>query len=66
MAHAQRVTREEVAVVARLANLELPDERLDQLVTTLSDYLDNLDRLRKVDPGNVEPSVITYESEARQ
>lgn len=61
-----RLSNDDVDVVARLANLDLPESRRDQLVTTLSAYLENLDRLRTVDPGDREPPAITYESEARR
>ena len=66
MADGTRATREDVVVVARLANLELPDDRRDQLVTTLSAFLEQLERLGQVDPGDREPPAITYESEARR
>ena len=59
-----RLSRDDVRSLARLANLDLPDDRLDQLVTTLSSYLAALDRLRQIEPGNSEPPAITYESEA--
>lgn len=66
MAEPTRVSREDVDVVARLANLELPDDRRDQLMTTLSAYLEHLDRLRQLGPGECEPPAITYESEVRR
>lgn len=65
MADDTRVSRDAVRSVARLANLDLPDDRLDQLVTTLSAYLESLDRLREIDPGDCEPPAITYEGEAQ-
>jgi Asp-tRNA(Asn)/Glu-tRNA(Gln) amidotransferase C subunit len=65
MADDARVSRDPVRSVARLVNLDLPDDRLDQLVTTLSAYLDHLDRLREIDSGECEPPAITYASEAR-
>ena len=65
MAETPRLTREDVRSMARAVSLDLPDDRLDQLVTTLSAYLDNLDRLRAIDPGDREPPATTYESEAR-
>lgn len=65
MAETTRLTREDVRSVSRAVSLDLPDDRLDQLVTTLSAFLDNLDRLRQLDPGDCEPPAITYESEAR-
>ena len=64
MTDAARLPKDDVRAVVRLANLDLPDDRLDQLVTTVSAYLDNLDRLRQVEMGDSEPPAITYESEA--
>ncbi len=59
-----RVTQQDVSAVARLTNLDLPDDRRDQLVTTLSAYLENMDRLRQIDICDSEPPAITYENEA--
>jgi hypothetical protein len=59
-------SREEVRAAARLTELELPDDRLDQLVRTFTAYLANLERLRALSPGASEPPAITYESEARR
>ena len=58
-----RLAREDVRATARLVGLDLLDDRLDQLVGTLSAYLANLDRLRAVDTGDHEPPAITYERE---
>jgi Asp-tRNA(Asn)/Glu-tRNA(Gln) amidotransferase C subunit len=66
MADEARLPRDDVRSLARLANLALPDDRLDQLVTTLSSYLDNLERLRQIETGDSEPPAITYESEAQR
>lgn len=60
-----RVKQQDVSAVARLTNLDLPDDRRDQLVTTLSAYLENMERLRQLDTGDSEPPAITYENEAR-
>lgn len=65
MADNTRLSREDVRSVARAAKLDLPEDRLDQLVTTLSAHLESLERLRQLDPGDCEPPAITYESEAR-
>jgi Asp-tRNA(Asn)/Glu-tRNA(Gln) amidotransferase C subunit len=65
MADDVHVSRDAVRSVARLANLDLPNDRLDQLVTTLSAYLKHLDRLREIDIRDSEPPAITFESEAR-
>ena len=66
MTDAARLSKDDVRAATRLANLNLPDDRLDQLVTTVSAYLDNLDRLRQVETGDSEPPVITFESEGQR
>ncbi len=66
MADEGRLPRNDVRSLARLANLDLPDDRLDQLVTTLSAYLESLERLRQIEIGDSEPPAITYESEAQR
>lgn len=65
MADETHLSREDVRSVARLTELDLPDSRLDQLVTTLSAHRELMKRLREIDPGDCEPPAITYESEAR-
>ena len=64
MAHDARLSNDDVRSLARLANLDLPDDRLDQLVTTMSAYLASLERLHQIETGDSEPPAITYESEA--
>lgn len=65
MSDRQRVSPNSVRAASQMIDLELPPDRLDQLVTTLATYLENLDRLRTLNPGDCEPPAITYESEAR-
>jgi hypothetical protein len=65
MANDARLSREDVETTARLANLDLPDKRLDQLQTTFGLYRENLARLRMVGASDAEPPAITYESEAQ-
>jgi Asp-tRNA(Asn)/Glu-tRNA(Gln) amidotransferase C subunit len=65
MADDARLSRDDVRSLARLANLDLPDNRLDQLVTTMSAYLASLERLHQIEAGGTEPPAITYESEAQ-
>ncbi|MDQ3548853.1 MAG: hypothetical protein M3439_08535 [Chloroflexota bacterium] len=65
MADEARVTQEDVRAITRLASLNLSVDRRGQLVTTLSAYLENMDRLRQLDVGDYEPPAITYEREAR-
>ena len=66
MAESARVTPDEIATVARLANLNLPPDRRDQLATTYAAFLDNLERLWELDPGDRDPPAITYESEVQE
>ncbi|MGH9176884.1 MAG: hypothetical protein ACRD1H_21120 [Vicinamibacterales bacterium] len=66
MSDASPRSREDIRAAARLTGLDLPDDRLDQLVGTLSAYLANLNRLRAVDVGESEPPAITYEREAER
>jgi Asp-tRNA(Asn)/Glu-tRNA(Gln) amidotransferase C subunit len=63
MAEDARPSRDDVRSLARLTNLDLPDNRLDQLVTTMSAYLASLELLHQIEKGDSEPPVITYESE---
>jgi Asp-tRNA(Asn)/Glu-tRNA(Gln) amidotransferase C subunit len=63
MAEDARLSRDDVRSLARLTNLDLPDNRLDQLVTTMSAYLASLELLHQIEKGDSEPPVITYESE---
>lgn len=65
MADLARLSHEDVRSVARMAHLSLLENRLDQLTTTLSAYLDLLERLRHIEPGECEPPAMTYESEWR-
>ena len=64
MADRARVSNDDVRSLTRLADLNPPDNRLDQLVSTLSAYLDSLGRLRQIDAVDNEPPTITFESEA--
>ena len=64
MADDARMSRDDVRSLARLANLDLPDDRLDQLMTTMSAYLESLERLHQIGTGDSEPPAITYESES--
>ncbi|HYI15780.1 MAG TPA: hypothetical protein VEX37_10350 [Thermomicrobiales bacterium] len=66
MADRARVAHDDVRSLARATNLDLTDDRIDQLVTTLSAYLESLERLRQIDVNDSEPPAITYESEAQR
>lgn len=63
MSFAPKVSRDEVDAIIRMVDLTLGEERLDQLVTTLSGFLGNLERLRAIDPKDSEPPTITYGGE---
>ena len=65
MAEDARLSRDDVRSLTRLTNLDLPDNRLDQLATTLSAYLGALERLHQIEAGDSEPPAITFESEAQ-
>jgi Asp-tRNA(Asn)/Glu-tRNA(Gln) amidotransferase C subunit len=65
MTHSTDVTEDEVAMLAKLAGLPLPDDRRKQLAGTLSLYRANFERLRRIETGDNEPPAITYDGEAR-
>lgn len=50
-----RISPEEVARVARLARLDLSEEKLELFAGQLGDILDHMDKLSEVDTGDVEP-----------
>jgi aspartyl-tRNA(Asn)/glutamyl-tRNA(Gln) amidotransferase subunit C len=51
-----KITREEVAHVARLARLELSGAELDRMREELSGILSYIDKLRALDTEGVEPT----------
>jgi Asp-tRNA(Asn)/Glu-tRNA(Gln) amidotransferase C subunit len=65
MDEATRATRDDVRTLARQANLDLPDDRLEQLAKSFSAYLVHLNRLHQIEVGDSEPPAITYEDEVR-
>jgi len=50
-----KISPEEVARVARLSRLELPEEKLELFAGQLGDILDYMDKLGELDTGSVEP-----------
>jgi len=51
------MTKEQVAYLAKLANIQLDDEKLSLMADELSLVLDGLDALHEVDTEGVEPLV---------
>lgn len=50
-----KITPEEVARVARLARLDLPEEKLELFAGQLGDILTYMDKLSEIDTSEVEP-----------
>ena len=50
-----KISSEEVAKVARLAKLDLTQEKTDQYAAQLGDILGYMDKLAELDTANVEP-----------
>jgi len=50
-----KISSEEVAKVARLARLELSQDKIDQYASQLGDILGYMDKLAELDTANVEP-----------
>lgn len=55
-----RITRDEVATVARLARLVLDDAELDRVTAQLGDILDHARDMAALDLGDVEPTAHPY------
>ncbi|GAB6125090.1 Asp-tRNA(Asn)/Glu-tRNA(Gln) amidotransferase subunit GatC [Humidesulfovibrio idahonensis] len=50
-----KISSEEVAKVARLARLDLSQDKLDQYAAQLGDILGYMDKLAELDTASVEP-----------
>jgi len=50
-----KISSEEVAKVARLARLELSQDKIDQYAAQLGDILGYMDKLAELDTASVEP-----------
>lgn len=50
-----KISPDEVAKVARLARLDLPQEKIDQYAAQLGDILGYMDKLSELDTSAVEP-----------
>ncbi len=55
-----RITREDVAHVARLARLVLTDDELDRTTHQLADILDHAQAMAALDLSDVEPTTHPY------
>jgi len=55
-----RITRDDVASVARLARLQLTDEQLDRATSQLGDILDHARDMAALDLDGVEPTSHPY------
>lgn len=53
---AAELSRDEVAHVARLARLELSEEELDRYAAQLSDVLEHMEAVRRLDTSAVPPT----------
>ncbi|HUR18379.1 MAG TPA: Asp-tRNA(Asn)/Glu-tRNA(Gln) amidotransferase subunit GatC [Acidimicrobiales bacterium] len=56
MASPQRITRDDVSHVARLARLDLTDEELDRFTEQLGDVLEHAAGVAALDTAGVEPT----------
>jgi len=63
-----KISPEEVAKVAMLSRLDLPQEKLELFAGQLGDILDYMDKLGELDTDNVEPmySPVTHTTVLRK
>ena len=54
-----------VTAMARAQGLDFPAERLTTLARTFADFVAKFDDVWQIDPGEHEPSAITFDDEAR-
>jgi aspartyl-tRNA(Asn)/glutamyl-tRNA(Gln) amidotransferase subunit C len=52
-----KITESDVEYVARLANLEVPEEEKKELADQLSRIVDYVEQLNKLDVSNVQPTI---------
>jgi aspartyl-tRNA(Asn)/glutamyl-tRNA(Gln) amidotransferase subunit C len=57
------IDREQVLHVARLARLELSDDEVERMAGELSDILEHVERISKLDLDGVEPTTHVVELE---
>lgn len=60
---APRVSVEEARVLARVAQLDLPPERLEALAKSYSDFLTGFAKIRPIATGDREPPTLTHAEE---
>jgi Asp-tRNA(Asn)/Glu-tRNA(Gln) amidotransferase C subunit len=65
MSPAEEPDRDRVEAMAQAQGLDLPAERLATLTRTFSDFVAKFDEVWQIDPGEHEPSAITFDNEAR-
>lgn len=63
-----KITKNEVASVAKLARLELSDDKLDVFAGQFNEILDYMELLGELDTGDVEPlySPVLHETRMRE
>jgi Asp-tRNA(Asn)/Glu-tRNA(Gln) amidotransferase C subunit len=59
------LTVEDVRAISELTGLPLTEIREEQLVRTLSGFLEKFERMSEIDVQDAEPPTITYEAEVR-
>ncbi len=58
-----KVSAEQVRAMAEAVQLELPRERVEALVDSLSAFLAGFEKLRALDVGDREPATLNYAEE---
>ena len=58
-----QVSAEQVRAMAEAVQLELPPERVEALVDSLSAFLAGFEKLRALDVGDREPATLSYAEE---
>lgn len=60
----QSQIRETVEKMTRAQGLDLPAARLDTLARTFADFVAKFDVVWRIDPGDHEPTAISFDAEA--
>jgi len=58
-----KLSQEQVAHLAKLARLDLPEEKLTQMTKDFGSILEYVERVQKVDVTNVEPFTVPAKSQ---
>jgi aspartyl/glutamyl-tRNA(Asn/Gln) amidotransferase C subunit len=61
----RRVSPDNIQTISELARLPLTEARTEQLVRTLSGFLEKFERMNEIDVQDAEPPTITYETEVQ-